>query len=377
MNRWTKLLNLDVFPEDPFHANSMPIYQTATFALESAEGVGKYDYTRSGNPTRDAVCQAMASLENAKYALAFTTGMAAINVVAGLLKAGEHIIAGDDLYGGTYRLLTRRLSQNRGIEVSMLDITDLDKLEAAFQANTRMVIVETPSNPLHKVVHLQRIAELCHKRSVLLVVDNSFMSPWLQQPFDFGADIVIHSATKYLSGHSDVSGGFLLTNDDELAKELAFIQNAEGSGLAPFDSWLILRGMKTIGLRLERQQDNALKVLNYLQRQPLVTKIYYAAMDEHPGAAIHKQQASGGGAVMSFETGNYALSSHVVNSTKLFNISVSFGSVHSSISLPCNMSHMSIPGSEQKIAHDLVRISVGIEDADDLIADLESAFKSF
>jgi cystathionine beta-lyase len=376
MDRITKLLNVDSYPNDPFHANSMPIYQTATFELESAEGNGKYDYTRSGNPTRDAVCLAMASLENAKHALAFTTGMAAINVLTGLLKAGDHIIAGDDLYGGTYRLLTKRLN-TRGISMTLVDMTNPANVEAAFTASTKMVLIETPSNPLHKVADLATIADITHRHSAIFAVDNSLMSPWLQRPFDFGADIVMHSATKFISGHSDVSGGFLLTNDDKLATDLAFIQNAEGCALAPFDSWLILRGMKTIGLRIERQIANAEKVALYLSNHSLVTKVYYAGLTTHPDAALHKTQASSGGAVISFETGNRELSAHIVNNTQLFNISVSFGSINSSISLPCNMSHVSITEPEQKIAPDLVRISIGIEDASDLIADLDNAFRRF
>lgn len=374
MQRQTELINFDPCPGDPYHANSTPIYQTATFELESALGGGKYDYTRSGNPTRDIVSQQVAKLEKAKHALAFTTGMAALTTMTGLVKSGEHIIAGDDLYGGSYRLLTQRLLTHRGVSVSFVDMTNLEQVKKAFRPNTRMVMVETPSNPLQKIADIAQIAEITHKHNALLTVDNSFMSPWLQQPFKFGADIIIHSATKFLSGHSDVSGGFLVVNDDNLAQELAFIQNAEGSALAPFDSWLILRGIKTLGLRIERQQQNTETILEYLKSQNQITKLYYPSLATHPGSVIHKQQASGGGGIICVETGDLELSKRLVDKTELFNISVSFGSVHSSISLPVNMSHLSIPKHEQKIAPDLVRLSIGIEDVNDLIYDLKQIF---
>lgn len=376
MKRETELISFNPCPDDPFHANSTPIYQTATFALESALGGGKYDYSRSGNPTRDIVSEQIAKLEGAKYGLGSTSGMASLNVLLGLVKSGEHIIAGDDIYGGTFRLITKRLLTHKGITVTFIDITDLEKVKQAFKPNTRLILVETPSNPLQKIANLAQIAELSKKHQTIFAVDNSFMSPWLQQPLNFGADVVINSATKHLSGHSDVSGGFLLVNNDELAKELSFIQNAEGCALAPFDSWLILRGLKTLGLRIERQTQNSEIIVDYLQKHKLVTKLYYPTLSSHPGSNLHKQQASGGGNIICFETNNIDLSTQIVNKTELFNISVSFGGVHSSISLPVNMSHAAILKTEHQIASDLVRISVGIEDSGDLIADLEQAFNT-
>ncbi len=377
MKRQTELVHFDPLPKDPFRANSTPIYQTATFALESALGGGEYDYTRSGNPTRDVASQQVAKLEQAKYALAFTSGMAALNTLTGLIKAGEHIIAGDDLYGGTYRLITKRLLTHKNIEVTFIDMTDGEQIKQAIKPNTRMIILETPSNPLQKIADLTLIKDICYRNNLLMAVDNSFMSPWLQRPFQFGADIVMHSATKYLAGHSDVSGGFLVVNNQELFEQLAFIQNTEGSALAPFDSWLILRGMKTLGLRIERQQENAKVIIEYLQSQFYVTKLYYPTLSSHPGSDIHNKQATGGGGVICFETNNTQLSSHIVNYTKLFNISVSFGSIHSSISLPVNMSHQAIPKHERKVSPDLVRLAVGIEDSSDLIDDLKQAYLSW
>ena len=373
MHRDTELVHFDPLPEDPFHANSTPIYQTATFALESALGGGQYDYSRSGNPTRTVVEKQVAKLEQGKYAFAFTSGMAAINALTGLLKSGDHIIAGDDLYGGTYRLLTKRLTTHRGITVSFVDLTDLEQVKQAFRQNTRLVLIETPSNPLQKIANLAAIAEISHEHNAWLAVDNSFMSPWLQQPLKFGADVVIHSATKFLSGHSDVTGGFLITNNDTIADEIRFIQNAEGYALAPFDCWLILRGLKTLGIRVSRQQSNAELIVDYLQTCPVIKKVYYPSLSNHPDSKIHKQQSGGGGSVICFETGNNNLSQQIVNNTQLFNISVSCGSIHSSISMPVNMSHLSIPETERTIASDIIRLSIGIEHPDDLIADLKLA----
>lgn len=373
MQKNTKLIHFESPINDPYNANSTPIYQTATFELESASCHTKYDYSRSANPTRDVASVAIANIENAKYARAYSSGMAAINGVLGLLKSGDHLILGDDIYGGTYRIATQRLITHRGIEVSFIDLTNHQLIKNTIKPNTKMILVETPSNPLQKIADLQHIGTLSKTHNLLFVVDNSFMSPWLQQPFNFGANVVIHSATKFLSGHSDVSGGFAITNDEKLDQELGFILNAEGLALAPLDSWLILRGIKTLGLRIERQQQNALALIKYLQQNPLITKIYYPTLDTHPQHEIHKKQASGGGSLICVETRDIATSIKLVEKTKLFNTSVSFGSIHSSISLPSNMSHQSIPKDKQIIPPTLVRLSIGIEDVEDLINDIENS----
>lgn len=374
MNRWTQLVQYDPCKNDPYRANSTPLYQTATFSQESIDCHGEYDYTRSGNPTRTVVEEQIAKLENGRQAFAFNSGMAAISTVMGLLQQGDHIIVGDDLYGGTHRLLSQRLPQ-RGITFSLVDTTDLQAIEDAFKQNTRLVFIETPSNPLQKITDIAAVADLAHQHNTWLAVDNTFLSPWLQQPLMLGADLVIHSATKHLAGHSDTTAGVIVVNSPELAKSISFIQNAEGVALAPFECWLLLRGLKTLGLRIEREQAVAAKVVSYLAQQSIVKKLYYPGLIEHPGFAIHKKQAKGFGSVISFETGSLPLSRQLINETKLFSISVSFGSLNSLISLPCHMSHASKPEKDRSISPDLIRLSIGIEDPDDLIADLDQAVK--
>lgn len=373
MNRWTQLVHFNNNANDPYRANVTPIYQTATFTQESALIPGKYDYSRSGNPTRSVLEEQVALLENGKYAFAFTSGMAALNATAGLLQQGDHIIASDDLYGGTFRLLSQRLPQ-RGIAVSWVDTTDLSAVANAFTTNTRLVFIETPSNPLQKISDIAALSDLAKANHALLVVDNTFLSPWLQQPLLLGADIVVHSATKHLSGHSDVTAGVIVVNDHEIAQKIGFIQNAEGSSLAPFDSWLLSKGIKTLGLRLERQQVSAEKIVAYLANQSLVKNIYYPGLPSHPGYHLHQQQAKGNGTVISFTTESLTLSSQIVEITQLFTLSVSFGSLTSLISLPSAMSHASIPENKRTLAADLIRLSIGIEDVNDLIDDLDQAF---
>jgi cysteine-S-conjugate beta-lyase len=373
--RLTQCVHFRPCPDDPFHANSTPIYQTATFAQESATSFGPYDYSRSGNPTRAVLEEQLARLESAERAFAFSSGMSALTALTCLVPAGGHILAGDDLYGGTYRLL-ERVAPRSGLRASFADATDLERFAAAFEPQTRLVLVETPTNPLQRIADLRELAKLAHERGALLAVDNSLMSPYLQRPLELGADVVVHSATKHLSGHGDVTAGALAVRDEVLAGDLAFLQNAEGSALGPFDSWLLLRGMKTLGLRLEHQQRSALALARFLELHPLVERVHYPALAGHPGRELHLRQASGGGSVISFETGSSELSRALVEAARLFTISVSFGSVGSLISLPCRMSHSSIPAQvrqERALPDDLVRLSIGIEDVEDLLADLERA----
>jgi len=361
---------------DPYGAIAPPIYQTATFRQQSATEFGEYDYTRTGNPTRKLLEQQLANLESAAYACAFSSGMAAITALARRLEIGDEIIAGNDLYGGTVRLLDQVLSRS-GIDVNYIDTTDLDKVRGSLSSRTRLLLIETPSNPLLRICDIKALAELAHSVEAILAVDNSMLSPCFQQPLALGADVVIHSATKFLGGHSDVTAGALITNNAELHRQFAFQQNAEGAGLAPFDSWLLLRGIKTLALRAERQNASANTIARFLSEHAAVERVYYPGLSTHRDHELHRRQATGDGAVISFTTGDASVSQRVVSSTQLFAIAVSFGSVNSVISLPCAMSHASIPVSLKQtfaVPADLVRISVGIEDVDDLIEDLERAF---
>ncbi|CAI8602615.1 unnamed protein product [Vicia faba] len=363
---------------DPYGAVSAPLYQTATFEQPSAIENGPYDYTRSGNPTRDALESILAKLDKADRAFCFTSGMAALTAVVHLLKSGDEILAADDLYGGADRLLSQVVPRS-GVLVKRVNTSDLDEVASAFGPKTKLVWLESPTNPRIQISDIRRIAEMAHAHGALVLVDNSIMSPVLSQPLELGADIVMHSATKFIAGHSDIMAGVLAVKGERLAKEIYFLQNAVGSGLAPFDCWLCLRGIKTMSLRVEKQQENAQKIAEFLASHPRVKKVNYAGLPGFPGRDLHYSQAKGAGSVFSFLTGSLALSKHIVETTKYFSITVSFGSVKSLISLPCFMSHASIPAAVREargLTEDLVRISVGIEDVDDLIADLDNAFRT-
>jgi cystathionine beta-lyase len=364
--------------DDPFGATVPPLYQTATFRQPCATEFGEYDYTRSGNPTRTQLEKQLAALENGSFASAFASGMAALTAVTRLVQAGDEIIASDDLYGGTVRLLEQILPR-QGIGVSYADTTNLSAVCDAFTPRTKLLLLETPTNPLLRISDIRALAQIVHANGALLAVDNTMLSPCLQQPLALGADVVIHSATKFLCGHSDVMAGAVVTGDADLNRQITFVQNAEGAGLSPFDSWLLLRGIKTLDLRVERQNASAFKVAEFLARQRGVEKVYYPGFTSHEGYEIHSRQATGGGAVISFSTGDADLSQRIAEATKLFSLAVSFGSVGSSISLPYRMSHSSIPANlRERLAPpvDLVRLSVGIEDVGDLCADLEQAFSA-
>jgi len=351
-----------VFAEDdPYGAVAPPIYQTATFRQPSAVDCGEYDYSRTANPTRALVERQIAALEGGRFGCAFASGMAAITAVTRLVRAGEEILAGDDLYGGTTRLLAK-VAPHLGIHVRWVNATDPAAVERAIGLDTRLLLVESPTNPLLRVVDLERLAAIARHRGVLLAVDNSLLSPIFQQPLALGAHLVVHSATKALCGHGDVLAGAVVTDDPGLHERIAFHLNAEGAGLAPFDSWLLLRGMKTLALRMERQCATARKVAGFLVAQPATRQVFY------PGL----------GPVVSFSTGDPERSRRLVEAVRLFTIAVSFGSIASSISLPCHMSHASVPAElRDRLAPppDLVRLSIGIEDPDDLLDDLRRAFR--
>lgn len=362
---------------DAYGAIVPPIYQTATFEQPTATEFGEFDYTRSGNPTRTLLEQQLADLEDARHACAFASGMAALTSLTRIVRPGEEIVAGDDLYGGTVRLLDQ-ITARLNIAVSYVDTTNEAEVRRAVGDRTRLVLIETPSNPLFRISDIRKLRSIAKDAGAYLAVDNSMLSPVFQRPLNLGADVVIHSATKFLCGHSDVTAGALITNDPALHKQFSFQQNAEGAGLSPFESWLLLRGLKTLALRVERQNNSAEKIAHFLQGRSEVTQVFYPGLASHPGHEVHREQADGNGAVVSFTTGDESLSRAIVESTRLFKVAVSFGSVGSTISLPCRMSHASIPRAlRDRLAPppDLVRISVGIEDVDDLIDDLSHAFK--
>ena len=373
----TRLVHFNPAPDDPFRPVATPIYQTATFEQESALEFSRYDYSRSGNPTRTVLEELLADLEGAHRAFCFSSGLAAIAAVTRLLRPGDELVAGDDLYGGTCRLFSRILNRS-GITVRYARGHRAEDFRREIGPRTRLVHIESPTNPLLKIVDIAAIANLAHEQGALLCVDNTLMSPYLQNPLALGADVVVHSATKFLSGHSDVTAGVVAVRDEALAEEIYFIQNAEGATLGPFDCYLLLRGVKTLGLRVDRQQSNARRIAEFLAGHPAVQRVSYPGLADAAEAAIHRRQARGDGSVVCFETGSVETSRHIVEATRIFAITVSFGSVNSSISLPTRMSHASVPpqvASNHRLPSDLVRLSVGIEDPEDLIADLSNALK--
>jgi cystathionine beta-lyase len=364
----TTLVHPPACAADAAHAMSPPIYQTATFAQESPLAFGAFDYSRSGNPTRQVLEEQLAVLEGGVRGFAFASGMAAVAAIVRLLRPGDEVLVSADLYGGTWRLLTTLCP---GLTVRAVPTWDLAAVH--FRASTRLLLVETPTNPLQRVSDLQALATRAHDHGALLAVDNSLMTPLLQRPLDLGADLVLHSATKFLCGHADVMAGAVVARSATLADRLYAIQNGEGTALSPFDSWLLLRGTKTLALRLARQQANARVVADLLREHEVVASVYWPGCADHPEAALHARQARGPGAVVSFTTGNVERSCAIVERLRLFATTVSFGGVTSTASLPCRMSHASIPAAERTLPEDLVRLAVGIEDPDDLVDDLRAA----
>ena len=371
----SRLVQFDAAPGDRFRPTSTPIYQTATFEQEQADQFCDYDYSRSGNPTRTVLEEQVARLEGGTRGFAFASGKAAITAVARTLRTGDEILADIDLYGGTCRLFSRILERS-GIHASYADASDPASFAVKITPRTRLIFVESPTNPLLRIIDLRALVALAHENHALLVVDNSLMSPYLQLPLSLGADIVIHSATKFLGGHADVMGGVVVVRDEKLAEDIYFMQNAEGNALAPFDCFLLLRGLKTLKLRVDAQQRNALAVAEFLATDPRVERIFYPGLKIDPGYALQQQQAAGAGSVLGFTTRSREASRAVAERAKMFQICVSFGSMHSTISLPGCMSHASVPpeiAASRQLPPELVRVSVGIEDSGDLIADLAQA----
>jgi cysteine-S-conjugate beta-lyase len=356
-------------------ALGVQICQTSTFRQESLDHFGTYDYSRSGNPTRQALEDAVALLENGSAGFAFASGMAAISSTLLLFSPGDHLVVGEDVYGGTYRVLTTIFARF-GITCSFVDATDAGAIAAAVRPETRALFLETPSNPLMKITDLRAAVALAQERGLLTIVDNTFMTPYLQRPLDLGCDVVLHSGTKFLNGHSDVICGFAVARDEQLVKQLKTIQNSFGAVLGPQDSWLVLRGLKTLKVRMEESQQGARIIADWLTGHPAVRSVFYPGLPGHPGHDTHAAQSSGPGAVLSFTLDSFATTQRLLEGTKLSAFAVSLGGVESIISYPARMSHAAVPAEERAkkgIADTLVRLSVGLEDPYDLIADLEQA----
>lgn len=362
-------------PDSATGAVSVPIYQTSTYAQE---GLGKhkgFEYARTQNPTRLALEKNIAALEGAPFGFAFASGMSATDAVLKLVKAGDHVICGDNTYGGTYRLFSKILA-NYGIEFDYVDTSDATNVEAACKPNTKMVFVETPTNPIMTVTDLRAVSEIAHAHGARVVCDNTFMSPYLQQPMNFGVDIVVHSTTKYLNGHSDSIGGFVALNNEEDAEWIRFVQNGIGAILSPFDSFLVLRGTKTLAVRMEKHDENGRAVANFLAEHPKVQKVYYPGLASHAQHELAKRQQKGFGGMVAFETGSLENAKKVLENVKICTLAESLGGVESLISHPATMTHASVPAEKRQslgITDGLVRVSVGIEDIEDILEDLDQA----
>lgn len=371
----TKLIHGGISTDKFTGAVNVPIYQTSTFAQE-VPGVHKgYEYSRTGNPTREALEKLIADLESGTYGLAFASGLAAITAVLFLFERGDKLVISDNVYGGTFRILDKVFKQY-GLSYVMVDTTDPAKVEESIGQDVKAVYIETPTNPLLGITDIKAVADIAKKHGIISIVDNTFYTPYLQRPLEFGIDIVLHSATKYLGGHSDLVAGLVVVNDEKLAERLYFIQNSSGGVLGPFDSFLLIRGIKTLGVRLDRHVENAEKIALYLRENPQVGKIYYPGLKEHPGYEINAKQAKNGGAMISFEL----TEDHDVNtffrSLKLITLAESLGGVESLVCHPASMTHAAIPKEirdEVGITEGLIRLSVGIENVDELIRDLDQA----
>ena len=373
----TKYIHAGAHPDPSTGAIMTPIYQTSTY-VQSAPGVHKgYEYARSQNPTRFALEEALAIIENGKFGLAFSSGVAATDAVMRLLVPGDEVIAAHDMYGGTFRLFSK-VYEKMGIKFMYVDTTNANNVAKAISATTKLIWLETPTNPLMNISDIEAVAQIAKKHNCWVCVDNTFASPYLQNPLDFGADIVMHSATKYLGGHSDVIQGCLVMNDSTLRDQLYFIQKSTGAVPGPQDCFLVLRGIKTLHVRMQRHCENGVQIAHYLRQHPKVGKVYWCGFEDHPNHSIAKKQMRGFGAMMSFtlKTDTLEAATKVLSSTKIFSLAESLGGVESLINHPASMTHASIP-REQRIANGLsdglIRLSVGIEDVNDLIADIAQA----
>ena len=372
----TKAIHAGQEPDPSTGAIMTPIFQTSTFAQAGIGDHKGFEYARTGNPTRQALEECLAALENGKYGLAFASGMAAEYAVLNLLSAGDHLISCDDLYGGTYRIF-EKVMRRYTVETTYVTSGTIADYEKAIRPNTKLIWLETPTNPLLRLVDIKAVADIAHRHQILLVVDNTFSSPYFQQPLDLGADIVVHSTTKYINGHSDVIGGALVMNNQEVYETIKFFQNAAGGVPGPFDAWLTLRGIKTLAVRMRQHEENARTIANFLSEHPRIEKIYYPGLASHPDHELAKRQMSGFGGMVSFQFKGVATDvDKVVRRLKVFAFAESLGGVESLVCHPVSMTHGSIPKEIREsrgLTDTLLRLSIGIEDVADLIADLEQA----
>ncbi len=360
-------------PDPTAGAVTVPIFQTSTFVQEAVGKHKGYEYARTGNPTRTALETCLAALEGGAWGLAFASGMAAADALAHLLEAGDHAVMTDDVYGGTYRLFAR-VFDRAGIALTAVDMREPRSVKKALRRRTKLVWIESPTNPMFKIVDIEAVAQVAHDAGALAVVDNTFASPYLQQPIRLGADVVLHSTTKYVGGHSDVVGGALVGTDPDLRERLAFVQNAVGGVPGPFDAWLVLRGAKTLAVRMDRHSDNALAIAQWLAEHPKVTRVNYPGLASHDGHELARRQMRAFGGMLSFELkGGEAAARRMVARTRIFALAESLGGVESLIEVPLAMTHGSVKGTALAPPAGLVRLSVGIESVDDLIADLADA----
>jgi len=371
----TKLIHAGLDPDEHYGALSVPIYHTSTYQQRSVEEPGRYEYGRSGNPTRNALETLIADLEEGEHGFAFGSGVAAIASALSLLEAGQHVLACRDIYGGTYRLLTA-LFPRFGITHTFVDATDIEAVTRAIRPETKALFLETPSNPLLKITDLAACARLARERGLLTIVDNTFMTPYLQRPLELGCDVVVHSATKFLGGHSDVVAGLAVVADRELAARLRFVQTAFGAVLGPQDSWLVMRGIRTLKVRMDAQQETARKLADWLSSHTQVGEVYYPGLPRHPGAQLHSTQSSGPGCVLSFTLADAEAAKRFLHSVRLLVPAVSLGGVESILTYPATMSHAALPPSRREelgVGDNLVRLSVGLESFADLQQELERA----
>ena len=375
MRAKTKLIHGGIVGDATTGAVSTPIYQVSTYKQQSVGQFNGYEYSRTGNPTRHALEVLISDLEGGKAGFAFGSGMAAISSVMMLFSKGDHVVLTDDVYGGTYRVITKVLNRF-GITATFVDSSDVSKVEEAIEENTKAIFLESPTNPLLKITDIEAVTKLAREKGLLTIVDNTFMTPYFQQPIAQGADIVLHSATKYIGGHSDVVAGLVVVATEKLAEDLHFIQNSVGAILGPQDSWLLIRGIKTLGLRMEEHNVNAQKIAEFLEGHEAVGKVYYPGLKTHPGRELMTRQATGFGGMISFDVGSEKNADELLAKLRYFTLAESLGAVESLISIPARMTHASIPRERRLqlgITDGLVRISVGIEDVEDLLEDLAKA----
>jgi cystathionine gamma-lyase len=374
----TRAVHIGQGPDPATGAVVQPIHMATTFAQQ---GVGKhrgFEYSRTGNPTRNALEECLAALEDARHCLAFASGLGAESTLMLLLNPGDHVVYMEDVYGGTFRLFDKVLKRF-GLDFSAVDASDVDAVERSMTTSTRMVWLESPTNPLLRIVDIDAVSEVAHSHGAMVCVDNTFATPYLQQPLHLGADVVVHSSTKYIGGHSDVVGGAIMTNNDDLEKQLRFHQNAVGAVPSPFDCWLLLRGIKTLALRVERQSLNAVEIASALQANKAVKRVYYPGLESHPNRSVAARQMRMFGGMISFEVADEATALRTLERLKIFALAESLGAVESLAEHPARMTHASIPPQERQragVGDGLIRLSVGVEDASDLIADLEFALES-